>query len=452
MSVSPSETRPVSTVDEPSQTDATARLDPATDAPVTDAPLTDSTMTDAAPLQKSETADKAAQKPTTPPKQAPKPETDPAADDAGEAVDAGEADAADAAFGEADNDAASGNMAAAGNETDADTSDDFIEMTVEEWLDGIEDIAETRGYFEPLGKNHSVMFTDQGPTLLVTFESIEQIMERSDEGLPHGFALSDQHGWSQLCLLAHDGGWYRDKAVYRYFDRLVDDGFFEDFDRVVFYGAGAAGYAAAAYSVVAPGAEVLLVTPQATLDASITGWDKRHLAARRLSFDDRYGYGPDMIDAAQTAYVIYDPSETMDAMHAALFTRDNVVKLPLRHFGDQIENDLISMGLLDNFITAMMEGRFDRASFWKAMRGRRQYASYLRRVMRHLADTERHALQVTWCSAVLRSIQGPNIRRMLANAQANLEAQKAAAADAAELNALRAGAKAAADDPTIEVV
>lgn len=58
----------------------------------------------------------------------------------------------------------------------------------------------------------------------------------------------------------------------------------EDFDRVVFYGAGAAGYAAAAYSITAPQAELVLIAPRATLDPGLAGWDERHRIARRINF------------------------------------------------------------------------------------------------------------------------------------------------------------------------
>ena len=45
---------------------------------------------------------------------------------------------------------------------------------------------------------------------------------------------------------------------------------------------------------------------------------------RRADFSSRYGYAPDMLDAAEQAYVIYDPCERLDAAHAAMFTRSNV--------------------------------------------------------------------------------------------------------------------------------
>lgn len=57
--------------------------------------------------------------------------------------------------------------------------------------------------------------------------------------------------WSSLSLISEGDTWFRDPAVYRYFDRLVDDRFFEGFDEVLFFGAGPCGYAAAAFSVCA---------------------------------------------------------------------------------------------------------------------------------------------------------------------------------------------------------
>ena len=105
---------------------------------------------------------------------------------------------------------------------------------------------------------------------------------------------------------------------------LVYDEFFDDFNQVVFYGAGPRGYAAAAFSVAAPGATIAAPQPQATLDPRVTEWDDRHLKIRRTHFTSLYGYAPDMLDAAKQAYVIYDPYERLDAAHAAMFTRSNV--------------------------------------------------------------------------------------------------------------------------------
>ena len=55
-------------------------------------------------------------------------------------------------------------------------------------------------------------------------------------GWDHGAAL----GWSHLCMVSRGDTWFRDRRVYGFFDRLIDDGFFEDFEQVIFYGAGRA--------------------------------------------------------------------------------------------------------------------------------------------------------------------------------------------------------------------
>jgi hypothetical protein len=113
--------------------------------------------------------------------------------------------------------------------------------------------------------------------------------------------LFKKNGWSHLSIILDGDTWFHDPKVYAYFNRLDDDGFFDDFDHVVFYGAGPCKYAAAAFSVAAPGATVDAIQPQTTLDPRITDWDDRYMKMRRTDFTSRYGYAPDMLDAAEQA-------------------------------------------------------------------------------------------------------------------------------------------------------
>ena len=112
---------------------------------------------------------------------------------------------------------------------------------------------------------------DAGTNLLVTFEDAEYIRKFNNGSAPRGFHYAQQEGWSHLAIIAKSESWFRDPAIYRYFDRLIDDGFFEDFYNVLFYGTHGGTYAAAAYSVAAPGCTVLALRPQATLDPRIAG-------------------------------------------------------------------------------------------------------------------------------------------------------------------------------------
>jgi hypothetical protein len=155
-----------------------------------------------------------------------------------------------------------------------------------DWLSAMDLIAEDDGYLERLGARHWAFFAEDRPQLLVTFERAETIRARESQ-LPAAYEMAKARGWSILTLIAEGETWWRDRAVWGYFDRLVDDAFFDDFDQVLFHGAGPAGYAACAYAVAAPGARVLAVAPRATLDPEVAGWDRRNLAARRLDFTTR---------------------------------------------------------------------------------------------------------------------------------------------------------------------
>lgn len=272
----------------------------------------------------------------------------------------------------------------------------------DQWLKKLEEIVDEDGYLQPLGARHFASFVEDKPTLLVTFETMQGIQARGDTGQPLGFELVRELGWSHLCILSDGDTWFRDPAVYAYFDRLVDDGLFEDFKDVVFYGAGpGCAYAAAAFSVTAPGAKVVAIQPQATLDPRIAGWDNRFSNMRRTSFSDRYGYAPDMLDAASHAYVIHDPQETMDAIHAGMFTRPNVTNLRMPFMGGNLENDLLEMQLLFRILAKVAAGTLGEDSFHSMARARRSYPPYLERLSAALQVQKRPVLEALLCANVV---------------------------------------------------
>jgi hypothetical protein len=281
------------------------------------------------------------------------------------------------------------------------------------WLGKLQEISEDTGFFEPLGPRHFASFVDLSETLIVTFESLQGIQALSETAQPMGWEVAREHGWSHLALISDGDTWFRDPAVYGLFDQLIDDGFFEEFDQVVFYGAGPCGYAASVFSVASPGATVLAVQPQATLDPRVTEWDDRFLEMRRTSFTDRFGYGPDMIEAAAQAFVFYDPHEDLDAMHAALFTRPNVTKLRMPNMGDALQTELLTMDLLFTVLSQAGHGTFSAAAFAKMYRARRNNASYLRSLLARLDVQDRPYLAATLCRNVVGRMHAPRIRRRL---------------------------------------
>ncbi|MBW6507467.1 MAG: phosphoadenosine phosphosulfate reductase [Rhodobacteraceae bacterium] len=302
-------------------------------------------------------------------------------------------------------------------QAETDSTTELAALSPAEWAARLEEIGDEAGYCEKLGSRHRVFFSDQQPVLLVTFETVADIRARQPDQLPLGYAIASARGWSSLTIIAEDYTWFRDRAVYGYFDRLVDDAFFEDFDRVVFFGAGMAGYAAAAYAVTAPGATVIALAPQATLDPRIAGWDHRFTHMRRTSFSDRYGFAPDMLEGAGEAFVLFDPLEPMDAMHAALFRRPWVTALPCPTLGANLPAMMATLGLIEPMLVAACEGRFNAAAFWRLYRLRRNSQRYIRMLLARTDAAGRPFLSALVARNAARRLRAPRFANRLAQLQ-----------------------------------
>lgn len=283
---------------------------------------------------------------------------------------------------------------------DIETS--LVNLGPESWREQIRQISRTHGFFEELGRDHYAGFLEAGNSLFVTFENAKRVREFAYNAEPRGYAYARHDGWSHLALYSHDQSWFRDKAIYAFFDRLMDDGFFDDFAHVLFYGGdGPEAYGAAAYSVVAPGATVIALRPQATLDAEMARWDPRFFKERKLDFTSRYGYAPEMLEAAGQAFVAYDPYERFDAAHAALFRRENVTLLPCALFGRSLDRTFDRMGIHDLMLKLAMDKMLDRRRFFQLLRARRYDQTYTRDLVGHLLDQDHIWLAQVLCNYMI---------------------------------------------------
>lgn len=293
-------------------------------------------------------------------------------------------------------------------------------LSASDWRRRLERLARQHGEFANLGAHHFAALITGGTTLLVTFETVPGIRARDEDAEPLGWDMVKSLGWTHLAVIADGHTWFRDQAVYRFMDRLADSDFFDTFEHVLFYGSGSCGYAAAAFSVAAPGATVLAIQPQATLDPDIAPWEDRFRAARRHDFTSRYGYAPEMIEACARCFVVYDPLVACDAMHAALFRGANVTRLPVRRMGERIEADLNDMQLLFPLLVEASSDRLTRARFARLMRARRSHRPYLDRLLRQLETDRREGL----ARRLRRSLATPPQRPTIANRLRELLATK----------------------------
>lgn len=294
------------------------------------------------------------------------------------------------------------------------------EMDRDAWNAELRAMGEEHGFFEELGADHTALFVKSGKTLIVTFENLDHVFEHGNR-LPWGFDFVQKQGWSILGLMAHDWTWYRDEDVYAFFNRLKKQKFFKQFDTVVFYGASMGAYAACAFSAAAPGATVVAISPQATLDRDLCSWEKRYQKAWIRDFNTDYGYAPAMTEKAKDVFIFYDPLEAPDAMHAALFQGKNITKLKCRFQGHRIASGLIQMGLLKPVVAGCVDGTLNRHSFYQMLRARRTFRRYLRELINRI-DDQKHPLMVARLAEyVLAQGNGPVFRRKLNAANALLK-------------------------------
>ncbi|MEL7460006.1 MAG: phosphoadenosine phosphosulfate reductase [Pseudomonadota bacterium] len=295
-------------------------------------------------------------------------------------------------------------------------------LSASEWMAELAAIGTERGYFTPLGKKHAALYVaGSSKVLAVSFESMAHIRVSAVGGAPFGFQFPEARGWSHLSLIARRETWFRSPHVWRFFDRQIDSGFFEEFDRVIFYGAGMGGYGAAAFSVAAPGATVITVAPQATLAPERARWDDRFAEHRNRDFTSRYGYAPDMIDAADAFYALFDPAETEDAMHASLFHGDHVHRIAYRRGGaGAIDADLRSIGVLEKAFDAAATGTLSPLTFYKALRARRHHTPWLRATLGRVIGQDRAMLTGLFARGALRLQDVPRFQKVLESATAEL--------------------------------
>jgi hypothetical protein len=198
--------------------------------------------------------------------------------------------------------------------------------------------------------------------------------------------------------------------VWDFFDQLIDDEFFDAFDRVLFFGAGLAAHAACAYSVAAPGATVMAFAPQASLNPEFAAFDHRFEEWRRLDFTSRYGYAPDMLDAAAEAHIFFDPSIDEDAAHAAQFNRRHIRRHRLWHFGENPAQLLETTDSLTRLFALYDEGRLDRLEIARVLRKRRQNRAYLVRLVERLVSRDRKRLAAIVCHNAAERLDLPRFR------------------------------------------
>jgi hypothetical protein len=270
------------------------------------------------------------------------------------------------------------------------------------------------GGFTRANAMHSFLYIPRGDTLVVTFDNLDIAMTKREDRRPWGFGFIEKQGWSMLGVMANGWTWYRDPWVYAQFDDLAASGFFAGFRRVVFYGASMGGYAAAAFVPACPGADVVAISPQSTLDKAVVPWETRYKTAWGADYSGKYGDAGQVSAAAGRVTILYDPYEPLDAGHVARFTAPNVTLLRTPLLGHRLGSSLHQMGILQQITLGALNGTLTEAEFYRVLRARKSFSRYQRELFKRALDRGHPELARKLARWVLTRGDNRYIRKALA--------------------------------------
>lgn len=219
-------------------------------------------------------------------------------------------------------------------------------------------------------KRHVALFYPRANTrLVVSFDN----MMSANGPLPHypwAFNFVEKMGASHLgIMMAAPNDWFRHASLWAFFDLLRDDGFFDQFEEVIFYGSSMGGYGALTFAPAAPGARVVAMVPQTHLDPSVVPFETRYDAGfLRGNWSGPYLDGAEGARSASRVYVLYDPYFTQDAGHVARLDPANTVHLCLPWSTHHAGPVLRRTGEMNAVLHAAFDGTLTRAGFRKTVR------------------------------------------------------------------------------------
>ncbi|WP_291729601.1 hypothetical protein [Leisingera sp. F5] len=282
-----------------------------------------------------------------------------------------------------------------------------------EWSKVARRLAGKEGFFDEL-EEHSFLFMPRGGTLVVTFDNLDIAMTKRDDRRPWGFSFIEAQGWSMLGVMADGWTWFRHQEVTAKFEALRDSGFFEQFSRVVFYGASMGGYAAAAFAAAAPGSTVFAISPQSTLDKTLVPWEMRYKKVWDRDFSGPFGDASLASQAAGGVHIMFDPYVAPDAAHAARFSGANVTFWRCPLLGHRLGSSLQQMGVLQEIACGAISGDLTSHQFHRLLRKRHEFPRFQRELANLALDRGHPRLAKQACDYILRQRDDRFFRQMKA--------------------------------------
>ncbi len=259
------------------------------------------------------------------------------------------------------------------------------------WQQALSFLSNNEGFFRKLKNNSIVYIKPPGATrLYVGFDDLSRLGGKSPQRDPWGIKFALQQGWAYLGVMPDSSYWYRDDELFDALEGLSADGLFDGYEKILFSGTSMGAYASLAFADIAPGANVLAFAPQNTLDPKKVPWERRFERGRAADWSGRYREGADGIARANQVYVLYDPLERGDKLHANMVQGDNVEKRIAYGCGHRIALIARNIGALKGLTIHAMEGELTPENYRELMAWRGATTVYRQNIVKRLKAKRRH--------------------------------------------------------------
>lgn len=262
------------------------------------------------------------------------------------------------------------------------------------WLDDIRPGASGEGFLEKNLRNSLLFVKRPSDRLLITFDNLSNVGDESPEREPWAFKFASDEGLSHLGVMAHVSDWYRDEALINRFTSLARDGFFDGYERVVLAGVSMGGYAALAFSSLIPGAHVIAINPQSTLNPDLVPWETRYENGQRQDWTLPLADAAELTATAGRVNIFYDPYHALDQKHVDRFSGDNI---HIYKCWFSSHKTAVFLRKIDALKTVMRHAIFDElneAEFYRLYRNRRNLPWYRGSVSGYFRETGREELAI----------------------------------------------------------
>jgi len=255
-----------------------------------------------------------------------------------------------------------------------------------EWFAEIHTGGDRQGFYTRL-EHHAVMCIRRDPArLVVTFDNLSNVNDLSPAREPWAYRFVRENGASHLSVMARRKDWYRCPQLIACLERLSEDGLFAEFGQVWLTGTSMGGFAALAFSSLAPGATVISFNPQTTLDQALVPWEERFGMGRARDWSLPHSDAAFEIDEAERVFVLYDPFFTPDRRHVERLEGDNVTLLKTWCSGHFSPVFLRRANLLKPVMQHALDGTLTPAVFYRLYRERRLLPWYRKALQTNLQE------------------------------------------------------------------